>query len=112
MDADVLLLRLYHPDPLLPHRPDDTEDVDVLGHENLLQYPVEGDEGATTADTGTAMDDYGPLIGPDAFPKRAHEPRQCLGRTRNAKVWPGSKVEVLYHSLYLALRTRYSLDLC
>lgn len=40
MDADILLLRLNHPDPLFPHRPDDPEDINVLRYENLLQYSV------------------------------------------------------------------------
>lgn len=104
MDADVLLLRLDHPDSLLPHRPDDSEDVNVLRYENLLQYSVKGDEGAATTYAGTAMNYYRPLIGPNTFPERSHEPRQGLRWTGNAEIRPGGKVKVLYHSLYIALR--------
>lgn len=50
------------------------------------------------------MNDYGPLIGPDSFSKRSHEPRQGLRWTGDAEIWPGSEVEVLYHSLHITLR--------
>lgn len=103
VDANILLLRLDHPNPLLPHRPDDPKDVDVFRYQYLLQYSVESDEGTTATHTGAAMDDYGPLIRPDSFPERSHEPGQSLGWTGYAEVWPSGEVEVLYHSLYVAL---------
>lgn len=103
MYADVLLLRLHHPHPFLPHRPDDSEDVDVFGHKYLLQYSVEGDEGAATTHSGAAVNDYRSLIGSDSFSERPHEPRQGLRRTGNPEVRPGGEVKVLYHSLDIAL---------
>lgn len=40
MNADILLLRLDHPNSLFPHRPDDPENINVLRYEDLLQYSV------------------------------------------------------------------------
>ena len=43
VDADVLLLRLDHPDPLFPHFVHDTEDVYHIKFPDSLKDPVNGD---------------------------------------------------------------------
>ena len=43
MDADVLLLRLDHPDPLFPHFVHDTEDIYHVKFPDSLKDPVNGD---------------------------------------------------------------------
>lgn len=53
VNADVLLFRLDHPDPLFAHAPDDTENVDrVRPVVERLQNPIQGDESARTSDAG------------------------------------------------------------
>ena len=40
MDADVLLLSLHHPHPLLPHLVDDAKDVDHVVFPDTLEDPA------------------------------------------------------------------------
>ena len=53
MDANVLLFSLDHPDTLLAHLVNDAEDVDNVVFADPLQDPVQGNEGATSANSST-----------------------------------------------------------
>lgn len=101
--ANVLLLGLDHPHPLLPHRPHYTKYVHVLGHQDLLQYSVQRDERAATPDPRAAMDHDRPLIRPHPLPKRSNESGQRLGRIWNAEVRPRREMEVLDHPFHVSL---------
>ena len=55
VDADVLLLRLHHPHPLLPHLVDDPEDVDHVVLPDALQDSVQSNHRSTPAHAGAGM---------------------------------------------------------
>jgi len=99
MDANVLLLRLHHPDALLSHLVDDAENVDavVLAVE-LLEYSVQSDEGAGPSHARRAVDDDGTLLGAHAFPEGPHEPHKGLGGLGNPEIGPRREMEVAYGS--------------
>lgn len=100
VDADVLLLRLDHPDALLAHGVHHAEDVDGVGvRGQLLQRTVQRDEGAGAAHAGRAVHHHGPRVGRAALAEGAHEARQRRRRVRHAEVRPRGEVEVLDHAL-------------
>lgn len=103
MYADVLLLGLHHPDSFFPHGPDDTENVDVFAHVNLLKDSVQGDESSASANSSTTVHNYGSLIRLDPVSERSNESSQRLGWRRDTKVRPRREVEVLYYSFGIAL---------
>ena len=55
VDADVLLLSLDHPHPLLPHLVDDPEDVDHVVLPDALQDSVQSNHRSTPAHAGAGM---------------------------------------------------------
>ena len=65
MNADVLLLSLHHPHPLLPHLVHDAEDVHHVVLPDALQDPVQGYHGARPSHPGAAVDDDGSLFRAD-----------------------------------------------
>ena len=76
VNADVLLLGLHHPHPLLPHLVHDPEDVDHVVLPDALQDPVDGDHGAAAAHARAAVRHDRPLLRADALAERADEPEQ------------------------------------
>ena len=55
VNANVLLFSLDHPNTLLSHLVDDPEDVDDVVFADPLQDPVQGNEGATSANSSTEI---------------------------------------------------------
>lgn len=104
MDADILLLRLYHPNTFLPHSANNAKYVDVIGYQYLLQYPVESDESSAPPDTGAAMNNDRALVGPNAFPERADESREGLRRTWHPEIGPRCEVKVLDDAFNFTLK--------
>ena len=56
MYADILLFSLNHPDTLLAHLVDNAKNVDYVVLSDALEDPVQGNEGPTPSNTGTATE--------------------------------------------------------
>ena len=110
MYADVLLLRLDHPDAFLPHCPDYSKDVDVLRHQDLLKYSVQCDERTAAANTSAAMNDDRPLVWSDFLSERSNESSQRLRRIWYTEVRPRCEMEMLNDSLHVSLSKKYVVD--
>ena len=110
MNANVLLLGLYHPDSLTPHFMNDAEDVQVILALHRLQEPIQGDERSRPTDSGAAVDYDRFVFGRDSVAEAAHEADQRRRRIRNSEIRPGREVEVPDYSTRFTLSIQKSIN--
>lgn len=87
----------------LAHGIDYAKDVHIVGRIDLLQYAIQCDEGAGSANASAAVHQNGTLLGADAISERADETNERLGGIGYTKIGPCDEVEVPQDALFTAL---------
>lgn len=84
------------------HCPHNAEYIHRIVDLYRLQYPVQRDERAGSADTSTAVHANRSLLGAHAFPERSHKSHQRLRRIRHTEIGPRDEMEVPDDALLVA----------
>lgn len=87
----------------LAHGIHNAKDVHIVGRIDLLQDPIQCDEGARSANACAAVHQYGTLFGTDAISESANESYQRLRRIRYTEIWPSDEMEMAQDALLAAL---------
>lgn len=87
----------------LAHGIDYAKDVHIVGRVDLLQYAIQCDEGAGSANASAAVHQNGTLLGADSISECPNETDERLGRIGYTKVGPCDEVEVPQDALLTAL---------
>ena len=76
MYANILLFSLNHPNPLFSHLEDNSKNIHHIVFPDALKDPVNGNHGARSANSRTAVDHDGSLLGTDSLTECSHKPEE------------------------------------
>ena len=76
MYANILLLSLNHPNPLFPHLEDNSKYIHHIVFPDALKDPVNGNHGARSANSRTAVDHDGSLLRTDSLTEGSDKPEE------------------------------------